>query len=174
MPDKPETAIQFQAIARTAVMASIENKHVQYIAMADRRAQGLLAMSSVLMPLALAKINTPECQFGMAVFGVGAVITIIAAVQCLAPKKPKHLDKHEHQNLLHFSGISKFTENEYLSTIAEAMNDTRRLSEEVARDLYHISNDILKPKFRWLRIAYSSFVIGICLGSGLVAHGYLN
>ncbi len=174
MTASPDTTSQFQAIARAAVMASIENKHIQYIAMADRRAQGLLAMSSVLMPFALTRINTPECQLGVIVFGVGAVATIIAAVQCLAPKKPKHLDKHERHNLLHFSGISKFEESEYLSAIAEILDDTRKLSKEVARDLYHISNDILKPKFRWLRISYTSFVLGICLGSALVVYGYLN
>ncbi|MBC2604873.1 Pycsar system effector family protein [Pelagicoccus albus] len=166
MTSPDSTAPKFQAIARASILSSIENKHTQYVSMADRRAQGLLTIAAVMSPIAISRISVPEFFPSVVVFLIGAAATIIAATLCLFPKRFRKIKPND-RFLLHFSYISRQDRDEYLSQMADAISDTTELANEVAKDLYHLSHDVLIPKFRWLRIAYASFVasllISICL-----------
>ena len=162
MHDSDPSDPKFQAIARASILSGIENKHTQYISMADRRAQGLLTISAVLSPIAISRIDSPLYFPAVLVFLLGATLTIISATLCLNPKRYRRLKKDD-RFLLHFSYISRQKRDSYLADMAEALTDTKQLAEEVAKDLYHLSHDVLIPKFRWLRIAYASFVVSLCL-----------
>lgn len=170
-PDPQDT--KFQAIARASILSGIENKHTQYIAMADRRAQGLLAISAVLAPIALSRINDPQLFVPVLTFLVGASITIVCAALCLMPKRFRKITPDD-RFLLHFSYISSIPRDRYLDQMADAISDTTVLAQEVSKDLYHLSRDVLIPKFRWLRIAYAAFVLGLCISLGLVVFEVLK
>lgn len=153
---------KFQAIARASILSGIENKHTQYVSTADRRAQGILAIAAVLAPVAISRIDSPEFLPSVLVFLIGAVATIISATLCLFPKRFRKLSP-EDKFPLHFSYISSQKRSDYLGQMAELTADTTELANEVAKDLYHLSHDVLIPKFRWLRIAYASFVASLVL-----------
>ncbi len=164
---------KFQAIARASILSSIENKHTQYVSMADRRAQGLLTMAAVLAPVAISRINIPEFFPSVVVFLVGAATTIITATLCLFPKRFRRI-KPDDRFPLHFSYISRQGRDEYLTQMSEIIDDTTLLANEVAKDLYHLSHDVLIPKFRWLRIAYASFVASLCISLILLVYNILS
>ncbi|MDQ8205112.1 Pycsar system effector family protein [Pelagicoccus sp. SDUM812003] len=162
MQDSDSSDPKFQAIARASILSGIENKHTQYVSMADRRAQGLLTISAVLSPIAISRIGSPTYFPAVVVFLLGAVVTIISASLCLNPKRYRRI-KEDDRFLFHFSYISRQERDSYLRDMADAISDTSLLAREVAKDLYHLSHDVLIPKFRWLRIAYGSFVVSLCL-----------
>ncbi|MBD5778457.1 hypothetical protein IEN85_03055 [Pelagicoccus sp. NFK12] len=164
---------KFQSIARASILASIENKHTQYVSMADRRAQGLLTMAAVLAPVAISRINDAAFFPSVAVFLVGAATTIIAATLCLFPKRFRRIQPND-RFPLHFSYISRQKRDDYLAQMSDIIDDTTQLSKEVAKDLYHLSHDVLIPKFRWLRIAYASFVGSLCLSLILLVYNVLR
>lgn len=164
---------KFQSIARASILSSIENKHTQYVSMADRRAQGLLTMAAILAPVAISRINAPEFFPSVVVFLVGAAATIIAATLCLFPKRFRRIQPDD-RFPLHFSYISRQNRDEYMAQMSEIIEDTTQLSKEVAKDLYHLSHDVLIPKFRWLRIAYASFVGSLCLSLILLVFNVLR
>lgn len=85
MDDLPEKE-QFQAISRASTLSSIEQKHVQYINMADRRAQGLLAITAFLIPISMTRIQSQECHYGVLLYVASAMITVVASILCLAPR----------------------------------------------------------------------------------------
>lgn len=168
-PSQPK----FQAVARASILASIENKNTQYVAMADRRAQGLLAIAAILAPVAISRISSPEFFPSVVVFLVGAAITIISATLCLFPKRFRRIDPHD-RFPLHFSYISRQNRDEYLAQMSELIEDTTLLAREVSKDLYHLSKDVLIPKFRWLRIAYASFVASLFISLILLVYNILR
>ena len=96
---------QFKAMARASTISSIEQKHVQYISMADRRAQGLLTITSFLIPISITRIQSQECQYAVLLYLASAMVTVVAAILCLAPKKYNMASEDPY--LLHFSGISQ-------------------------------------------------------------------
>lgn len=164
---------KFQAIARASILASIENKHTQYVSTADRRAQGLLAIAAVMAPIAISRLNDPDFLPAVIVFLLGATTTIISATLCLFPKRYRRLTPND-RFPLHFSYISRQNRDDYLEQMADIIDDTTTLANEVAKDLYHLSNDVLIPKFRWLRIAYTSFVASLVLSLLLLVTNALH
>lgn len=168
-PSQPK----FQSIARASILASIENKHTQYVSMADKRAQGLLTIAAILAPVAISRINVPEFLPSVVVYLIGATATIVAATLCLFPKRFRRI-KPDDRFPLHFSYISRQERDHYLDQMSEIIEDTGELAKEVAKDLYHLSHDVLIPKFRWLRIAYASFVGSLILSLILLVYNVLE
>ena len=56
--------------------------------------------------------------------------------------------------------------------MATLTGDLKQLTHEVSRELYHISTDVITPKFRYLRIAYYSFLVGAIGSTILIVRGY--
>ena len=156
-PDK-----KWPALRRTGVLSSILDKHVRFIALADRRAQVMLAMYAFLIPLSLAGTKNPAWLPSLIIFIVFALASACCAFLSLLPKRYNAVENCDCQ-MLHFSGISRFSESDYMERMQAMLNDEDRLAAAVTRDIYHISRDILKPKFLWVRISYLLFFSGSTL-----------
>ncbi len=156
-PDK-----KWPALRRTGVLSSILDKHVRFIALADRRAQVMLAMYAFLIPLSLAGTKNPAWLPALIIFIVFALASACCAFLSLLPKRYNAVENCDCQ-MLHFSGISRFSESDYMERMQAMLNDEDRLAAAVTRDIYHISRDILKPKFLWVRISYLLFFSGSTL-----------
>ena len=156
-PDK-----KWPALRRTGVLSSILDKHVRFIALADRRAQVMLAMYAFLIPLSLAGTKNPAWLPALIMCIVFALASACCAFLSLLPKRYNAVENCDCQ-MLHFSGISRFSESDYMERMQAMLNDEDRLATAVTRDIYHISRDILKPKFLWVRISYLLFFSGSTL-----------
>jgi hypothetical protein len=150
------------ALRRTGVLNSILDKHVRFIALADRRAQVMLALYAFLIPLSLAGTKNPTWFPALIIFLVFALASACCAFLSLLPKRYNAVQECDCQ-MLHFSGICRFSESDYMERMQAMLNDEERLAAAVTRDIYHISRDILKPKFRWMRISYLLFFVGSTL-----------
>ena len=162
MPKKKEDSpnqSRWQALFRGSLLSTTMNKHVSYVGLADRRAQGIITINSILIPLALSGSQNPIFMNGALVAIATALLSISTAIFSLYPKRYGHKN-HAHRDLLHFSQIQRFSEERYLELMKEALEDTGLLAEMITQDLYHISQRILHPKFFWLKISYFSFFIG--------------
>ena len=73
-PDK-----KWPALRRTGVLSSILDKHVRFIALADRRAQVMLAMYAFLIPLSLAGTKNPAWLPALIIFIVFALASACCA-----------------------------------------------------------------------------------------------
>ena len=155
--------LKWAALRRTGVLNNIQNKHVQFIALADRRAQVMLAMYAFLIPLSIAGTSsTPRWNPALIIFIIFAMASACCALLSLLPKRYNAVETCDCQ-MLHFSGISSLEESDYMERMQAMLHDQERLAAAVTRDIYHISRDILKPKFLWMRISYLLFFAGSSL-----------
>ena len=134
------------------------NKNLTYSQMADRRAQALIAINPILIPLSLTKINHEEFKVPIIIFLETATLTILFSIISQIPKK---YDKREHKHcyLFHYSKIVKFKEDKYLDTMREIFSDSSKIADNAIQNMYHVSKYILVPKFRRVRRAYFTFII---------------
>ena len=94
-------------------------------------------------------------------FVFAAFTSIVYAALSLFPKTYSHRDNDPtDRDLLHFSGIGQLDLIEYRREMSALLGQTDRLSAAVVDDLYHLSRDVLAPKFRWLRLSYVAFIGG--------------
>ncbi len=162
MPKKKEqypNQLKWAALFRGSLLSTTISKHVNYVGLADRRAQGIITLNALLVPISLNGSQNPLFMYGAIVAIITALLSISAAFVSLYPKKYND-NKHQHPDLLHFSQIQRLSEKQYLDHMNEALQDTSVLAEMASRDLYHISKRILHPKFQWLKISYSIFLCG--------------
>ena len=156
----PETT-NWPALLRGSVLSSVQSKHVQYISLADRRAQVIVTINAFLIPLILSGYNSmPEIQMGILLVVVCATLSIFFAVMSLMPKR--YRGNHQgSRSLLHFSGIWEHNEADYLEHMRIALDDRTTITEYMVSDIYHLSNDVLRPKFFWIRLSFYAFLIGL-------------
>jgi len=150
------------ALRRTGVLTAVLNKHIQFIALADRRAQVVLAIYAFLIPLSVATLSQHMLRVAMCVFLVFSLSSAGCALMSLLPKRYRAVNECECQ-LMHFSGISRFTESEYMERMQTLMQKPEGLTSALVRDIYHISHDLIRPKFLWMRASY----LLLFAGSGL-------
>ncbi|HAV13544.1 MAG TPA: hypothetical protein DCX06_08670 [Opitutae bacterium] len=148
------------ALLRGSVLSSAQSKHVQYISLADRRAQVIITINAFLIPLTLSGYAKPEIRLGIVLFILAAALSIFFAIISLMPKRYK-LDPTGSGNLLHFSGIWQYSETDYKALMKNSLESRNSITELMVSDIYHLSHDVLKPKFRWIRLSFYAFLIGL-------------
>lgn len=158
-----DTNKNWPALLRGSVLSSAQSKHVQYISLADRRAQVIITINAFLIPLSLSAYDKAEIRLGILFFIITAATSIIFAIMSLMPKRYRP-DLSGNRNLLHFSGIWQYDEITYKELMREALESRNTITELMVSDIYHLSNDVLRPKFRFIRLSFYTF-LGSLIGS---------
>ena len=126
----------------------------------------MITINAFLIPLSLSGYGQAEIRAGIIYFIITAALSIFFAVMSLMPKRYK-VDPDGSHNLLHFSGIWQYDENTYKALMRESLESRSTITELMVSDIYHLSNDVLRPKFRYIRLSFYTFLVSM-LGSILL------
>ena len=159
-PENAGPEKNWPALLRGSVLSSVQSKHFQYISLADRRAQVIITINALLIPLSLSGYNKPDIQAGIIFFILTASLSILFAIISLMPKRYQ-ADASGERNLLHFSGIWQYDETTYKELMRESLESRNTITELMVSDIYHLSNDVLRPKFRYIRLSFYSCLISM-------------
>lgn len=149
---------KWDGLFRGSVMSSMIAKNTAMLTSSDTRAQGLILLNSVLVPLAIKGMENVALRPAALLSIVTALITITLCIFCLYPKRLK--SKSGTQNILHYVEFSSISEDEFVGAMKGLFADKERLTEAAVRDLYHLGSRILAPKYLLLRYAYLVFLVG--------------
>lgn len=142
------------------MLSSAQSKHVQYISLADRRAQVVITINAFLIPLAISAYPHAQIRLGITLYVLAAALSIFFAVMCLMPKRYQNAPGSK-SNLLHFSGIWLYDEDTYKGLMRESLESRNTITELMISDIYHLSHDVLRPKFQWMRLSFYAFLAGL-------------
>lgn len=158
----PESADKerWSALFRGQIVATTIRKFSGYVALADQKAQGLIFMNSILIPVAMNWIENPGYRVGALICIITAILSIMAAMICIYPKRRAGRKPDGTINLLHFGDIAKLKEEEFLDEFLPIYNDLTLLSEAAAKDMHDAARRIIRPKFYWLKLSYLIFFFG--------------
>lgn len=149
---------KWEGLFRGSVLSSTVAKNTALITSSDTRAQGLILLNSVLVPLAISGMKTNDLRAAALLSIVTALVTITLCIFCVYPKRLR--SKVGTMNILHYAEFSALDEEAYVRLMKELLNDKEKMAEAVVRDLYHLGTRIIAPKYLLLRIAYLTFLIG--------------
>ncbi|MGC4042042.1 MAG: DUF5706 domain-containing protein [Flavobacterium sp.] len=146
--------------------------HIRLSEIADSKANILLSVNAIIISIALStlipKLDSPTNAhliiptFIMLMF---SVICIIFAILSTRPKitsgkfTREDIDNKK-VNLLFFGNFYKMPYEEYQWAINELLKDKEYMNNSMTKDLYYLGL-VLERKYRWLRITYNIFMIGI-------------
>ncbi len=150
------------------MMKQTRNHHVQLSFMADSKANMLLTISSVVITLTVPHIMKPGLKFGAMVLIAFCLLTIILSTYAVMPKLPLRTStkpevdlNNPRFNLLFFGDFIKMSYNEFENAIEDALNDSSKTYQVMAKEIYTLGHFLAAKKYRYIRLAYSSLIIGI-------------
>lgn len=158
---------------RGSILSSVISKQVTYVGVSDQRAQGIIALNTLIVPLAFQGIEEQAYFLGSIVCIITSCLVILFATLSILHKKYQ-IDETRPVNLLHFSHISKISLNEYLETMKTEIVDTNNLAMLAMRDIHYVASHVLARKFFWLKLAYITFIFGNFSGVLILLYNSLN
>ncbi len=144
---------------RGSILSSVISKQVTYVGVSDQRAQGIIALNTLIVPLALRGMENEAYFLGSIVCILTSCFVILFATLSILHKQYK-IDKSHPVDLLHFSHISRIPLSEYLETMRSEMVETNNLAVLAVRDIHYVASHVLARKFFWLKLAYITFLFG--------------
>ncbi len=142
--------------------------HAQLSSMADMKANMLMTMSSVVITLSAPHLFSPLFRWPVIILGMFCFLTIVLAIYAVMPKVPLSFestappDIHSPTfNLLFFGDFIRLDYAHFEAAMEEIMNDPSRTYQAQIREIYTLGRFLALKKYRTLRLAYLSFVIGL-------------
>jgi len=141
--------------------------HVALSAAADFKANMLLTLSAVVIPLTIRFLDTEKLRYAAIVLiGACAVTAALAAYSAMpkilndknpAPKSGPNF------NPLFFGDFARLNYEEFTKQLEDAMQSPAAAYEVQLREIYTMGMYLANRKYKYLKLAYMSMIAGIIL-----------
>ena len=142
--------------------------HVQLSSMADVKASMLLTIASVVITLSASQVMKPGFLWPAFILIAFCLVTIVLAAYAVMPKLPVLLQPESAPeigspffNLLFFGDFVRLEYDEFEAAMEETLNDHSRSYQAQVRELYTLGVFLATKKYRFIRLAYVSFIVGL-------------
>ena len=147
------------------LLRTAQQHHVNISSMADRKANILITVSSIVMTLLLGRGATEELVFPEILLAAFTLIALLMAIIAVLPayraprlKKNDRLPKNF--NLLFFGHFSRLDAARYELEMARILSKDANVYRALVKDLYEIGYYLAQRKYRYLRWSYLFFLSG--------------
>jgi small-conductance mechanosensitive channel len=142
--------------------------HMQLSTMADLKANMLLTMASIVVTLAAPQVMKAGSQLPLVVLIGLSLLTILLAAYAVMPKlsftgrEANLSDVQSPQfNLLFFGDFTGMTYAQFEAEMERVMNDPSLVYQAQVREIYTLGVFLARKKYRFLRLAYTTFILGL-------------
>jgi hypothetical protein len=148
--------------------------HVQLSMMADVKANGLMTIAAIILTFSAPFIVREQFAAAVAVVMITCLATILLATIAVMPQTPLRIRKiaapdlrHPKFNLLFFGSFVAMEVERFEAEMEQILNDASKNYEAQVREVYTLGVYLAEKKYRYLRLAYLAFVVGLFV-SGIV------
>ena len=151
--------------------------HTQLSAMADVKANIMLTLAAVVTTFSIGYLSDPLLRWPVVVLILFCVITISFAAYAVMPKlnfdyRPQN---YQHCNILFFGSFMNLDYEAFAEIMEEVMQAPDRTYEAQIREIFELGVYLGHQKYRFVRLAYQSFLAGLlCAGLLLVVVELFN
>ncbi|MBW1891234.1 MAG: hypothetical protein JRI93_12095 [Deltaproteobacteria bacterium] len=152
--------------------------HVNLSTMADQKANMMLTIASLMIPLSTRFLYDQRSHLAAATLIGFCVLTILLAAYAAMPKLKRNkitdvpVDSLDPSyNLLFFGTFTRMDYKSYTENMELMMNDPNRVYETQVREIYTMGQYLARKKYRFLQFAYLSFIVGVLSSSIIYVTG---
>lgn len=153
------------------LMLQTRAHHMHLSSMADIKANIMLTLAALIVTFSIGYLDDPLLRWPVMVMIGFCVVTILASAYAVMPKmdwNPAKADTTDTPGNILFFGNFLYTEYEaYWAKMQQILDEPERVYEAQVREIYELGTYLGHNKFRFIRIAYQSFLLGI-LSSAVV------
>ena len=150
--------------------------HQDLVGIADTKANIMISVNGLIISIILAAVSPrigglPLLVLPTSILLVGCVVALVYAVLAARPRvsnTPMTLEDiaRNDANILFFGNFVNLSEAEFVEGMRDLMMTQDHLYVNMVRDLYGLGQ-VLKTKFRLLRVSYNVFMVALVVGVGL-------
>lgn len=157
----------FGSDAAVYMMRATQQHHIHLSSMADVKANILITASSILLSVIIALSASDGFRASLAFLATLTVTGLFFAVVSVLPKFGRR--PAPGNNILFFGVFAHMSEDEFIEELADIVAEESRVFEAQAREIHQLGTYLHESKYRWLRVAYLSFLVGLVGGGVLEA-----
>ena len=158
-----------EIIARPSVdfmLRSAQQHHIQLSAMADQKANIVIAFSSIVFTVSLGNIEQLSKSWGFVALASFSLIALVYAILSVVPMVERKGKQSTFTfNPLFFGHFTELDMDDYVTRMKEIIRDDEEVYETLIRDIYQIGDVLKKKKYRYLKISYRLFLLGLFLSA---------
>ncbi len=155
-----------QTIAGTHLLKNVQHHHITLSAMADQKANIMLASTSILLSFAFSNLDRDHLYWGFLVLSIASLISLVLALLAVSPTfGASSTRKIEHPNALFFGHFANLPVEDYLDEMKIVLSSDAHMYEAQIRDIHDLGVSIKTHKYRWLNLSYRIFLVGIVTAS---------
>ncbi len=152
--------------------------HAQLSAMADVKANIMLTLAAVVTTFSIGYLSDPLLRWPVIVLILFCVLTIFFAAYAVMPKLDFDFRPNLEElncNILFFGSFMNMEYEEYADIMSEVMQTPDKVYDAQIREVYELGVYLGYQKYRYVRLAYQSFLLGlVCAGLVLIGVELLN
>lgn len=153
------------------LLRTIQQHHVQLSFMADAKANIIITVASIVMTLALGRVNDPLLCWSALILIVFSLLALFTAILAVLPKfhsvKMTAANHAEQFNLLFFGHFVNLSELDFQRQLARAMHTEGGIYAVLSHDLYSLGSYLGRHKYPYLRMSYRFFLSGFVIASAV-------
>lgn len=169
----PETAEKKTSLKAKNADRAMDNmfrivlgNHLQLSMMADQKANMIITVCALILTLSLGRLQTEGLFYTVIVLVVTCVASMFFAILATIPKLPPRLTgqvdlRGRNFNLLFFGFFSQIDFETFFREIELVVNDRNLVYESLAKDLYDLGLVLYNRKYKYIRISYQIFLVGL-------------
>ncbi len=152
-----------QSSAASYLLRTTQQHHVHLSAMADQKANIMIASTSILLTFAFANFKQANLFWGFLALFIFAFIALVLAIMAVAPNfaAKKNDSAGNTRNPLFFGHFTDLSLEEFEDEMAETLETDAGMYRAQVADIYGLGMSIRDGKYRYLSWSYRVFLTGI-------------
>ena len=148
--------------------------HMQLSSMADVKANILLTMACVVLTMSIGYLSDESLKWAILTLMFFCLATIVLAIYAVMPHLPFTIKgsnrdwKNPTFNILFFGDFAAMSYETFLAGFEEVMSSPEETYIAQIKEVYLLGIFLARKKYRFLRLAYLTFLVGFILTAGLL------
>jgi hypothetical protein len=138
------------------LLSSARQQLTDLSAQADLKASIVITTSSLVLTLALSRLNSDNYRVSLAVLALGVLGALVFAIIAVIPKFRIGAGAvpEEEVNPLFFGHIANSDPERFTDEMMTMLQDDETIYRTILADIHAQSTYLIRAKYRWLRISY--------------------
>ena len=145
------------------LVRTLQQITMQLSQMADQKASILMGATFVVFTVAIGQSSRAEMPIALSVLAFFAFVSAVLAVTAVLPRVTHQQPLEPGSNLLFFGNFSRMGEDAFVDAVKAKLHADDDLLEAMLRDIHQNGSILASRKYRYLALAYRTFVVGLTL-----------
>lgn len=145
------------------LLRTTQQMQLQLSQMADQKASILMGATFVSFTISIGQVAAGHATLALVILATFALLAVILSMMVVMPQLGVAGKRRLEGNLLFFGEFSAMSETAFIGALKDELVSDDRVFTAISRDIYQNGQVLAHRKYRYLKLAYRTFLAGLLL-----------